>query len=217
MRKTVAVGAFIVAATLLAYQQQGIIDEDQLGGNLTDHQVEQSSNYADEVANIAVGQVPITLVQAIDGDTIKAKVNGKVETIRYLLVDTPESRKPEMCVQPFAKEAYQRNNELVKGGSLSMEFEGRNSRDAYGRLLAYVYVDGVSIQETLLKEGYARVAYIMAPPYRNLKRYRIDENLAKESKLRIWSTKDYVTNRGFNGCVTEREVNLQGSNPFSLH
>ncbi|MFK9092516.1 thermonuclease family protein [Bacillus salipaludis] len=209
MRKTVAGGAFIVAATLLAYQQQGIIEEDQLGGNLTDHQVLQS-DASGEVAKISVGQVPITLVQAIDGDTIKAKINGKVETIRYLLIDTPESRKPNMCVQPFAKEAFQRNNDLVKGGSLSIEVEDGSIRDAYGRLLAYVYTDGVSIQETLLKEGFARVAYIMDPPYKYLKRYRTDETLAKESKLRIWGIKDYVTSRGFCGCVNVGGVNIPG-------
>ncbi len=33
---------------------------------------------------------PITLVETIDGDTIKACVYGKVERIRYLLIDTPE-------------------------------------------------------------------------------------------------------------------------------
>lgn len=42
-----------------------------------------------------------------------------------------------------------------------MEFEEGNTRDAYGRLLAYVYLDGVSVQDMLLKEGFARVAYIM--------------------------------------------------------
>ncbi|MFJ5762873.1 thermonuclease family protein [Neobacillus sp. NPDC093182] len=31
-------------------------------------------------------------------------------------------------------------------------------------MLAYVFVDGESIQGTLLREGYARVAYIMNPP-----------------------------------------------------
>jgi micrococcal nuclease len=51
--------------------------------------------------------VPATLVKTIDGVTIKIKVNGKVETVRYVLMDTPESRKAEMYVQPYAKEAFQ--------------------------------------------------------------------------------------------------------------
>ncbi|MEH7072569.1 thermonuclease family protein [Neobacillus drentensis] len=145
-------------------------------------------------------QVPITLVETIDGDTIKARVNGKVETVRYLLIDTPESKKPGLCVQSFAEEAYQRNNELLRKGSLSLEVEEGPTRDSYGRLLAYVYVDGQSVQETLIKEGYARVAYIMDPPYKYLNLFRSDQKLAKKSRLKIWSRNDYVSYKGFIGC-----------------
>jgi micrococcal nuclease len=104
--------------------------------------------------------VPVTLVDPIDGDTIKVRMNGKVDTVRYLLVDTPESKKLGMCVQPYAKEAYSRNAELVKAGKLTLEFEKDETRDSYGRLLSYVFVDGDSVQEKLLKEGFARVAYM---------------------------------------------------------
>ncbi|MEH7159375.1 thermonuclease family protein [Neobacillus drentensis] len=145
-------------------------------------------------------QVPITLVETIDGDTIKARVNGKVETVRYLLIDTPESKKPGLCVQSFAEEAYQRNNELLRKGSLSLEVVEGPTRDSYGRLLAYVYVDGQSVQETLIKEGYARVAYIMDPPYKYLNLFRSDQKLAKKSRLKIWSRNDYVSYKGFIGC-----------------
>ena len=35
-------------------------------------------------------QIPVELVDVIDGDTIKVMYNGNTETIRYLLLDTPE-------------------------------------------------------------------------------------------------------------------------------
>jgi micrococcal nuclease len=76
-----------------------------------------------------------------------------------------------------------------------------NRRDSYGRLVAYVYVDGQSVQETLLKEGFARVGYIMNPPYKYLTLYRDNESLAKRSQLNIWSRPNFVTKWGFNGCV----------------
>jgi micrococcal nuclease len=82
-----------------------------------------------------------------------------------------------------------------------LEFELGNTRDTYGRMLAYVYVDGESIQGTLLKEGYARVAYIMNPPYKYLETFREDESLAKRGKINIWSRWDFVANWGFNGCL----------------
>jgi len=154
-----------------------------------------------QVAENQVSDVPITLVDIMDGDTIQVNINGKIETVRYLLIDTPESKNLKTCVQPFAKEAFKRNSELVKGGRLTLDFEQGNTRDAYGRLLAYVYVDGESIQGTLLREGYARVAYIMNPPYKYLELYRKEENLAKRQKINIWSRTHYVTSWGFNGCL----------------
>ncbi|NHM33795.1 endonuclease [Bacillus sp. C11] len=147
-------------------------------------------------------QVPATLVETIDGDTIKVNYNGRVETIRYLLVDTPEEKKPNTCVQLFAQEAYNRNKQLVNSGKLTMEFEEHNKTDRYGRLLAYVFVNGASVQESLLKEGYARVAYIYYPPYKYLDEYRQAENIAKSKKLNIWSRPGFASAAGFNGCVS---------------
>jgi micrococcal nuclease len=195
MRKKLAGGAFIVAASLFAVHPSETIT----GGNSPVNHTTKDV-FTGEVVDQAPEQIPITLVETIDGDTIKARVKGEVETIRYLLVDTPESKKPGMCVQPFAEEAFQRNNELVKEGSLSLELKEGTNRDAYDRLLAYVYVDGRSVQETLIKEGYARVADIMDPPYKYLTLFRKDENLARKSKLRIWETKDFVSYKGFIGC-----------------
>ena len=146
-------------------------------------------------------RVLVTLIKTIDGDTLKVRLNGKVETVRYLLIDTPESKKTGMCVQPFALEAFVRNDELVKSGTLTIEWEQENIRDAYGRLLAYVYIDGQSVQEALLKEGFARVGYIIHPPYKYLTLYKRDEGLAKRSRLNIWGQPNFVTRWGFNGCT----------------
>lgn len=146
-------------------------------------------------------QIPVKLADVTDGDTIKVYYNGREETVRYLLVDTPESKKPGQCVQPYAKAAYYRNKQLVSSGKLTIEFDSGAERDKYGRLLAYVFVDGKSVQEQLLKEGYARVAYVYEPPYKYLSTFEKAEQQAKNASLRIWSQKGYATDRGFNGCV----------------
>ena len=187
MRRRIAGVSFLTVATLLTIPTT-IVQQDEI-------------KPVKSWFNIPAGQVPITLVDTIDGDTIKVRVNGKRETVRYLLIDTPESKKPDMCVQPYAKEAYVRNNELVKRGTLTMELEQENTRDSYGRLLAYVYVDGKSVQETLLKEGFARVGYIMNPPYKYLDLYRENESLAKERRVNIWNKPGFVTKWGFDGCM----------------
>ncbi|MBG9768162.1 endonuclease YokF [Bacillus vallismortis] len=148
--------------------------------------------------------VDVTLDRAVDGDTIKVNYNGNVDTVRYLLIDTPETKKPNSCVQPYGEDASKRNKELVSNGKLQLEFDKGDGRDKYGRLLAYVYVDGKSVQETLLKEGLARVAYVYEPNTKYIDQFKKDEQEAKTEKLSIWSKNGYVTDRGFNGCVKEK-------------
>ncbi|MDQ1005092.1 micrococcal nuclease [Neobacillus niacini] len=189
MKKHTGVIAIIAATTYIAFY------------SMPSQKEESAQEIILQVAENQARDVPATVVQIIDGDTIKVNVNGKMETVRYLLIDTPESKNPKTCVQLYAKEAFLRNSELVKSGKLTLEFEQENTRDAYGRLLAYVFVDGKSIQGTLLREGYARVAYIMNPPYTYLETFRKEENLAKREKINIWSRLQYVTNWGFNGCL----------------
>lgn len=157
--------------------------------------------------------VPVTLVETVDGDTIKVNYKGKVETIRYLLIDTPEEKKPGTCVQPYAVDAYNRNKQLVNSGKLTLEFE-KSRTDKYGRLLAYVFVDGKSVQETLLREGFARVAYIYEPPYKYLSNYQRAEQAAKKKRLNIWSKSGFATDRGFIGCVSPNaKAKATTSNP----
>lgn len=155
----------------------------------------------------------VSLVKSIDGDTIKVKYKGKEETVRYLLIDTPETKKPNSCVQPYGKDASERNKELVSSGKLELEFDKGDRTDKYDRLLAYVYVDGKSVQESLLKEGLARVAYVYEPNTKYLDQYKEDENSAKSKQLAIWSKSGYVTDKGFNGCVTKKTKPVKKSKP----
>lgn len=137
-------------------------------------------------------------MKTIDGDTIKVIYNGEEKNVRYLLIDTPETNHPRLGKQPFGQEAKERNRELVNSGELTIEFDVGERVDKYGRLLAYVYVDGKSVQETLLKEGLARVAYVYPPNTRYLDEFRAAEKIAKDKKIGIWSIENYATDSGFN-------------------
>lgn len=192
MKKRLAGSALIAASLMTVFHPEQL----KSGEN-------QQSEWRSEslTRTIPSAQMQVTLVETIDGDTIKVMLNGKVETVRYLLMDTPESKKPGMCVQPYAKEAAQRNNQIVRNSRLTLEFEHGGERDAYGRLLAYVYADAQSVQETLLKEGFARVAYVMDPPYKYIDYFKAAETTAKRNKLKIWSRLNYVNKWGFNGCA----------------
>lgn len=149
------------------------------------------------------GAIPVQLVKVIDGDTIKILYDGKEQNVRYLLIDTPETNHPRLGKQPFGEEAKARNAELLQNGNVEIEFDIGERMDKYGRLLAYVYVDGVSVQEKLLEEGLARVAYVYPPNTRHLDPYEKAQEKAKKDGLGIWSIENYATDRGFDSEVQQ--------------
>lgn len=142
-------------------------------------------------------KIPVELVKVIDGDTIKIIYQGAEQNVRYLLIDTPETNHPRLGKQPFGDEAKARNKQLIESGKLEIEFDVGERFDKYDRLLAYIYVDGKSVQKILLSEGLARVAYVYPPNTRHLDPYEKSQTTAKEKKLGIWSIEDYATDSGF--------------------
>jgi micrococcal nuclease len=141
--------------------------------------------------------IEVELLNVIDGDTIKVKYKGKTETIRYLLIDTPEVRHQTLGNQPLGDQASSRNKQLLEDATVSLEFDVGDRYDDFGRLLAYVYADGESVQQVLLQEGLARVAYVFAPNTRHLDAFKESETIARQAKLNIWQYEQYVTKRGF--------------------
>jgi micrococcal nuclease len=139
---------------------------------------------------------PVKLLQVVDGDTIKVQFNGKQETVRLLLVDTPESVHPYKPVQPFSKEASRFTESMLANAKIELELDV-GERDKYGRLLAYVYADGKSVQEALLLNGLARVAYVFAPNTKYADGYRSFQKQAQTEGAGIWSMENYVLEEGF--------------------
>jgi micrococcal nuclease len=93
------------------------------------------------------------VVAVLDGDTI---VISGGEKVRYAGLNTPESRHPDMIPERCGAEAAEANRRLVAGKTVRLEFDQRH-RDKYGRLLAYVYVDGLFVNAELIRQGYAQV------------------------------------------------------------
>jgi len=159
----------------------------------------------EELEPSRAGLIPVELVKTIDGDTIKIKYEGKEQNVRYLLIDTPETNHPRLGKQPFGEKAKERNRELMNSGKLEIEFDIGGKTDKYDRLLAYIYIDGVSVQETLLEEGLARVGYVYPPNTRHLDAYKIAEEKAKKAGIGIWTLEDYATDRGFDSETYEEK------------
>jgi micrococcal nuclease len=89
--------------------------------------------------------------QVVDGDTL---VLAGGDRVRLIGVDTPETKHPDVPVQYFGKEASAFTRKWLEGRVVRLEY-GPDPRDKYGRLLAYVWVDGVDFNREIIRRGYA--------------------------------------------------------------
>lgn len=134
----------------------------------------------------------VTYVEASDGDTITVEVDGKKERVRLLLVDAPEMNYKEKNPQQYAEEAKQFTIDLLKDAkSVQLLHDVGDKKDHYDRLLAYVFVDGVLLQERLLQEGYAAVRYKYEPNTSLEAQLYAIQDEAKAAKVNIWSIDGY--------------------------
>ena len=101
--------------------------------------------------------------RVVDGDTVKVRLGDAEETLRYIGVDTPETKKPGGPVECFGKAASVENERLVEGRQVELRFDAQR-RDSYGRLLAYVHrrPDGLFVNAELVRRGLATTLAI--PP-----------------------------------------------------
>jgi len=125
------------------------------------------------------------VVEVIDGDTIKVEIDGRIYTVRYIGIDTPELHHPQKPVEYFAREAYEKNKELVEGKTVILE-KDVSETDRYGRLLRYVYVDGLFVNAYLVEQGYAR-AVTFPPDVKYADLFRRLEKEAREAGRGLWA------------------------------
>lgn len=126
-----------------------------------------------------------SLERCIDGDTAAFNVDGKIEKVRFLGIDTPESTNK---IEPYGKEASEFTCDRLKNAQIiKLELDkNSNEYDKYGRLLAWIFIDDKLLQEEILKKGFGEVKYIYGD-YKYLNEIKEAENYAKEKKLGIYS------------------------------
>ncbi|MEW6482018.1 MAG: thermonuclease family protein [bacterium] len=147
---------------------------------------------------------PFRVRRVLDGDTILLD-NG--ETVRLIGVDAPEIHHPEIPVQRFGEEARQFLKGFAEGFECTLEYEPNNLRDQYGRLLAYVFVDGRLANAEMIYRGYA-YAYLRFP-FRRQAEFIALEAEAQKHQYGLWhlSLKD---GRIANLVKRYESLNLEG-------
>lgn len=166
-----------------------IINDDTL--NLSDNVKNTLNNYinlnnastSDNPSNISSELYKV--VRVVDGDTIIIDYNGTEERVRLIGVDTPESVHPDKEKNTeFGTTASNFSKELLTDKYVKIELDVQE-RDQYGRILAYVYLNDVMVNKTLLQEGYAKVA-TYPPNVKYVDDFTSIQEEARNNKKGLW-------------------------------
>ena len=159
--------------------------------------------------------IKATIDRVVDGDTVEIILpDGNEVDTRLLLIDTPETKHPEIGVQKYGPEASEfAKSVLHEGDTVYFELDGKSKTDKYGRYLGYLWYicdDHNTLEmynERVVEEGLARVGYIYDQTKHLDSLLKTQEN-AKTNELNIWSIDGYVTEKGYN----MDKVNISSSN-----
>jgi len=138
----------------------------------------------------------VKVIDVIDGDTIEVQFQDRTETVRILGIDTPEivaeKNKPYEyktsnleCLADWGLKAKEFTS-MLNGKTVQIEFDEKAGlRDKFGRLLAYVYINGEDFGEMLVEKGYARV-YVEGEFSKETEYLKAEER-AFNSAIGVWS------------------------------
>jgi micrococcal nuclease len=127
------------------------------------------------------GPTEATVARVIDGDTI---VLESGERVRYLLLDAPETTLGH--ADCYGSNATQFNSDLVAGRRIALTYDVQCD-DSYGRLLAYVSVDGTEVNPLLVARGYACVLRVPPNGAGQISEFEDLEARARQERLGVWS------------------------------
>lgn len=128
------------------------------------------------------------VVKVEDGDTITVDMNGKNEKVRFIGVDTPETKDPRKAVQCYGKKAAEFTKTQINNKRVRLEADEQNTnRDRYNRLLRYVYLpDGILLNAEIIKQGYG-FAYTSFP-FTKKDEFKKLEDYAREKNIGLWAS-----------------------------
>lgn len=129
-----------------------------------------------------VNQEEVLVKRVVDGDTIELEDGRKV---RYIGIDTPELKDTREKVQCFGEEAAEFNKKLVEGKRVRLE-KDVSETDKFGRLLRYVFIGNVFVNDHLVRQGYASVA-TFPPDVKYQEQFRQAQKEARENNRGLWS------------------------------
>ena len=130
---------------------------------------------------LPAGAEVVTVVSITDGDTIRVEMSdGMVEPVRLIGVNTPEGHE---C---WADEAGMALTSLAPiGGEIGMTVDV-SERDDFDRLLRYLWVGSMSVNEEMVRRG-AAIARRYPPDDAMAERFESAQADAKKGGLGLWA------------------------------
>lgn len=139
--------------------------------------------------NITAPGDTVQVTEVYDGDTIAVQRGSTVEKVRFLGIDTPETKDPRKPVQCFGKEASNRTKELLTGRRVRLEMDpSQGERDRYGRILAYIWRDdGLFVNKSLLEDGFANEYTYQSVAYKYQAEFKAAAQSAEAQAKGLWA------------------------------
>jgi endonuclease YncB( thermonuclease family) len=163
--------------------------------------IETNSNFNDTKNNAEqkiIQNTPglYTVAKFDDGDTIQVDMEGKMETVRFIGVDTPETHDPRKPIQCFGKAASNFTKSTIGQNRVRLESDPTGSnRDRYQRLLRYVYLpDGTLVNLKIIAEGYGFT--VTAFPFTKMEEFRLAQKNARIQNKGLWSQCELEETKG---------------------
>jgi micrococcal nuclease len=99
--------------------------------------------------------------RVVDGDTVDVTIDGAVQRVRLLNIDTPETVDPELPVQCLGPEATELLKGLLPAGAaVTLEYDEERT-DRFDRTLAGVFTaDGTLVNAEIARQGLAEAVII---------------------------------------------------------
>lgn len=143
---------------------------------------------------LAEEKLQVKFSSCVDGDTANIIIDNEKIKIRFLAIDTPETKHPTKGSEKYGEEASNYTcNALKNASKIEIEYDSNSDRtDKYNRHLVWIYVDDSLLQEDLIELGYAKTAYLY-DEYKYTPYLEEIEKKAKNAKVGIWGEIDEKT------------------------
>lgn len=180
---------------------------------------EETSNLNEGSGSETGGLSRYKVIRVVDGDTIVIDYEGTDEKVRMIGIDTPESVHPDKEKNTeFGDTVSAFTKEQLEGKWVGLELDVQE-RDQYGRLLAYVYLDDVMYNKTLLENGYAAVS-TYPPNVKYVDEFTAIQKKARDDGINMWSD-DYKASsssdssnstetQGYKGHIKNKKFHKSG-------